>query len=402
MVEESDLVDVGHDTDAEAHGVRPPVRGEISAGLSAPRSTLVNVRSGRLVSLDAFRGLTIAAMVLVNNPGTWAAVHPPLRHAAWHGWTATDLVFPFFLFIVGVAIPLSLEQRAPAPALVRVLRRASVIFVLGLVLNGAAGGDWAAIRIPGVLQRIAVCYLAGAVLFLLTGWRAQAAVAVALLLGYWGAMTLVPVPGYGAGDLGPQGNLAAWIDRAVLGPHLWRASPGYDPEGILSTAPAVATVLFGVLTGQWIRTGRAPRTLALGMLLTGALAVAAGAEWGHWFPVNKTLWTSSYAVLTGGLALLTFAACYWAVDVCGWRRWARPFVVLGVNALALYFLSSLAALALARVPAGGPSLQALVFERLFAPWATPVNASLAYAAAYLLVWWGPMWLLDRAGIRLRA
>jgi predicted acyltransferase len=362
----------------------------------------MSVASARFASVDALRGLTVAAMLLVNTPGDWSHVCAPLLHAEWHGVTPTDLVFPFFLFIVGVAIPLSLEHRAPAPALVRVLRRASVIFVLGLVLNGAAGADWATIRIPGVLQRIAVCYLAGAVLFLVTGWRAQVAVAVALLLGYWGAMTLVPVPGYGAGDLGPEGNLAAWIDRAVLGPHLWRASPAYDPEGILSTAPAVSTVLFGVLTGQWIRSGRSPRTLALGMVLAGALAVAAGAEWGHWFPVNKTLWTSSYALLTGGLALLTFAACYGAVDVFGWRRWARPFVVFGVNALALYFLSSLAALALARVQAGGASLQTLVFERLFAPWATPVNASLAYAAAYVLVWWGAMWLLDRAGIRLRA
>jgi predicted acyltransferase len=360
------------------------------------------VQGGRLVSLDAFRGLTIAAMVLVNNPGTWAAVHPPLRHADWHGWTPTDLVFPFFLFIVGVAIPLSLEHRAPGPALLRVLRRAAVIFALGLVLGGFPAFDWSSLRIPGVLQRIAVCYLVAAVLFVATGWRTRAVVAAALLLGYWGAMTLIPVPGHGAGDLGREGNLAAWIDRAVLGPHLWRATRVYDPEGILSTVPAVATVLVGVLAGEWVRSRRPPRTVTMGLLLAGALAVAVGAEWGNWFPVNKALWTSSYAVLTGGLALLAFAACYWAIEVCGWRAWARPLVVFGVNALALYFLSSLAALSLALVRVGDASLQARLFERLFAPWAAPVNASLAYAVAYVLVWWVVMAVLYRLGLRLRA
>src|SRR5256886_795904 len=198
----------------------------------------------RLRSLDAFRGLTIAAMVLVNNPGTWMAVYAPLKHARWHGLTPTDVIFPFFLFIVGVAIPLS------QPGAGRVLRRAAVIFALGIVLNGLPGFDWATIRIPGVLQRIAVCYLVAAVLFLTTGWRTQAIVTAALLLGYWGAMTLVPVPGYGRGNLGPEGNLAAWLDRALLGPHIWRAARGYDPEGILSTVPAAAPTPLRLLTGR--------------------------------------------------------------------------------------------------------------------------------------------------------
>jgi predicted acyltransferase len=372
------------------------------SGLSAARSTLVNVVSGRLVSLDAFRGLTIAAMVLVNNPGTWTAVYPPLRHAAWHGLTPTDVVFPFFLFIVGVAIPPSLEHLPVPTALLRVVRRALVIFALGLVLNAFPGFEWSTVRIPGVLQRIAICYLIAAALFLATGWRTQVAVAAALLLGYWAAMTLIPVPGFGPGHLTPEGNLAAWVDRAVLGPHVWRASRVYDPEGILSTAPALATVLMGVLAGQWVRGRRAPRTITIGMVLVGALALALGAEWGHWFPVNKALWTSSYALLTGGMALLVFAGCYWAVEVCGWQRWATPLVVFGVNALALYFLSSLAAIQLALTRIGAHSLQQAIFERLFSPWASAVNASLAYAVAYVLVWWAAMWLLYRLGIRLRA
>jgi predicted acyltransferase len=354
------------------------------------------------VPLDAFRGLTMAGMVLVNNPGTWTAVYAPLRHAAWHGLTPTDVVFPFFLFIVGVAIPPSLDGQPKLTAFARVLRRAVVIFALGVVLNGFPDFDWATIRIPGVLQRIAVCYVVAAVLFLTTSWRVQAVVATTLLLSYWAAMTWVPVPGFGAGDLGPEGNLAAWVDRTVLGPHIWRAARVYDPEGILSTVPAVATVLFGVLAGQWVHSARTPRTKLTGLILAGALGLALGVEWGNWFPFNKALWTSSYAVLTVGLALLIFAACYWAIEICGWRRWATPFVVFGVNALALYFLSSLAAHAMTRIRIDDTRLQRLVFERVFAPWASPVNASLAYAVAYVLVWWGAIWLLYRAGIRLRA
>src|SRR2546423_3420677 len=217
----------------------------------------------RLRSLDAFRGLTIAAMVLVNNPGTWMAVYAPLTHARWHGLTPTDVIFPFFLFIVGVAIPLS------RPTVGRVLRRAAIIFALGLVLNGLPRFDWATIRIPGVLQRIAVCYLVAALLFLTTSWRRQAITTAALLLGYWAAMMLVPVPGHGRGDLGPEGNLAAWIDRALLGPHVLRLTRVYDPEGILSTLPAVATTLLGVLTGRWLKSDRAPLVITAGMVLAG-------------------------------------------------------------------------------------------------------------------------------------
>src|SRR5881296_319828 len=350
----------------------------------------------RLRSLDAFRGLTIAAMVLVNNPGTWAAVYAPLTHARWHGLTPTDVIFPFFLFIVGVAIPLS------RPTVGRVLRRAAIIFALGLVLNGLPRFDWATIRIPGVLQRIAVCYLVAALLFLTTGWRTQAIVTAALLLGYWGAMTLVPVPGHGAGDLGPEGNLAAWLDRAVLGPHVLRLTRVYDPEGILSTVPAVATTLLGVLTGQWLTNARARSVTVVGMVLAGAVACLVGVVWGLVFPVNKALWTSSYAMLTAGLALLVFAACYAAIELRGWRRWAAPFVVLGVNALLLFFLSTLVARVLTLIEVGGATLQQTIFVRAFAPWAAPVNASLAYAVAYLLAWWAVMWLLYRARVRLRA
>jgi predicted acyltransferase len=368
----------------------------------------------RLLSLDALRGITVAAMVLVNNPGTWRAVYPPLRHADWHGWTPTDLVFPFFLFIVGVSIPLSLSRRAgegrERPVLARVLRRSAVIFLLGIVLNGFPWFDWATLRIPGVLQRIALCYLAAALIYLATGWRGQAWAAAGLLLGYWALMTLVPVPGYGAGDLGKAGSLAAYIDRTLLGSaHLWQQAKVYDPEGLLSTLPAIATTLLGVLAGGWVAAGRSPKAVAAGLAVAGLAAAVLGAGWGLWFPINKALWTSSYALFTAGLAAVTLSGCYWLVEARGFRRWAWPFAWFGVNALALFFLSTLAAkvLLLVRVGPEATRLHAWLFERLFATWAASLNASLAsvslaWALAYVLIWWGAMWLMFRLGLRLRA
>ncbi|HKZ05426.1 MAG TPA: DUF5009 domain-containing protein [Methylomirabilota bacterium] len=363
--------------------------------------------AGRLLSLDVFRGLTVAGMVLVNNPGTWSAIYPPLRHADWHGCTPTDLIFPFFLFIVGVAIPFSLHSRAATgreAALARIFRRAALIFTLGLLLHAIPWFQWDTLRIPGVLQRIALCYLVAALVYLAAGPRGQAIWAGALLLAYWGAMTLVPVPGHGAGDLGKEWNLAAYLDRALLGPqHLWRVSKVYDPEGLLSTVPAVATTLLGVLTGGWLRSGRAPALLWRGMAVAGVIFLAIGWLWGLAFPLNKPLWTSSYVLYTGGWALLVLAACYWLIEARGRAGWAAPFVVFGVNALALYFLSTLMAKLMVIIKVGEPprALQAWLYSHVFAPWAAPVNASLAYALAYLALWWALMWALHRAGVRIR-
>ncbi len=359
-----------------------------------------------------FRGLTVAAMVLVNNPGTWRHVYAPLRHADWHGWTPTDLVFPFFLFIVGVAVPFALGPRLARGeprdrvALLAV-RRAAVIFALGLLLHALPFFPLSTLRIPGVLQRIAVCYLAAALAFVWTGWRGQAAIGAAALLGYWAALELVPVPGFGPGDLGKEGNLAAWIDRTVLGPHIWRVGRVYDPEGILSTVPAIATALIGVLAGHWLRAARpAPRLLG-GLAGAGAALVGLGLAWGTVLPINKPLWTSSYALFTAGAALLALAACYWVIDVRGWRAWTPPFAALGVNALAVFFLSTLLArlLVLVQVPtADGRTrpLQPVLFEALFLPWAPPIVASLAWAVANVALWTALAWPLFRRGIRLRA
>ena len=357
--------------------------------------------------MDALRGLTVAAMVLVNNPGTWRTIYPPLRHAAWHGWTPTDVIFPFFVFIVGVAIPLALGPRLErgdrAAVMLKVLRRSIVIFGLGIILNGFPSYAWSTLRIPGVLQRIALCYLVAALIYLLTSTRAQLVITTALLFGYWLVMTTVPVPGYGSGDLSPAGNLAAYIDRALLGPHIWQYAKVYDPEGILSTVPAAATALLGVLTGTWLRSGRDSDVIAARLAVTGVVGIVVGQLWGLWFPINKSLWTSSYVVFTAGLALIVLAACYWLIEVRAHRRWAIPFVVLGVNALVLFFLSTLVArlLSIIRVGPERHSLQMVLFDRVFAPLASPVNASLAYAAAYVAVWWAIMWMLYRWNIRLR-
>jgi len=342
----------------------------------------------RLLSVDALRGLTVAAMVLVNNPGTWSAMYAPLRHAAWHEWTPTDMVFPFFLFVVGVSIALALDpalERGAGGLPLRVLRRAAVIFALGLLLHALPFFALADLRIAGVLQRIAVCYLLAALLVLATGgargWPAQAVAVVVLLVGYWLLMTRVAAPGHAAGDLSPEGNL--------------------------SSLPASATTLMGVLAGHWLRAGhgsdRPAARIAGGLAVGGVVAAALGWLWGLSFPVNKALWTSSYALLMAGLAAVALAACHWAIEARGRRGWAAPFAVLGVHALTLFFLSSVVAklLFIVRVGAGGPRLQSWLFAHLFAPWASAVNASLAYALAYVLLWWALMWALDRSGLRLR-
>jgi len=367
------------------------------------------VADRRILSIDVFRGLTAAGMVLVNNPGTWGAVYAPLRHADWHGWTPTDLIFPFFLFILGVAIPLALGRRlrdeGRAGIVLRILRRAAIIFALGLVLHAVSNFDAATIRLPGVLQRIAACYLVAALLFVFTTWRTQAAGAGVALLGYWALLTLVPVPGFGAGDLGKEGNLAAWLDRALLGPHIWRLGPVYDPEGILSTLPAIATTLFGVLTGHVVKAAPSTGAAVKGLAWSGAAGVAIGLAWAQVFPINKALWTSSYAVFTAGAALLVLAACAWIIEVKGWTWWTRPFVVFGVNALAVFFLSTLLAIVLTRVhvmDGAGHSrvLQAVLYERFFSPWLWPAAASLAWALGNLLLWLLVMWALYRKGIRV--
>jgi predicted acyltransferase len=363
-------------------------------------------------------------MLLVNTPGSWSAIYPPLRHAEWHGWTPTDLIFPFFLFIVGITTYISMQARRargdPEGRLVRqILKRGAVIFLLGLLLSGFPFYDPQSgrffpeldtLRIPGVLQRIAVCYVAAALITMRTSLRQQVLVIVALLFGYWFLMTLVPVPGRGMGALlldDRSGNLAAYVDRLLLEGHLWRVSRTWDPEGILSTIPAIGTTMMGVLAGRWLRSPRLLSDRLAAMFAVGAIGAVAGLMWGWSFPINKNLWTSSYALFTAGMACLTLATCMWVVDVHRVTWWTRPFVIFGVNPIAAYVGAGLVARLIyttIRVEYEGAvvPVQTVIYRELFASWLPPMDASLLFAISYVLFWLLIMWLLYRKGVFLKA
>ncbi len=365
-------------------------------------------RASRLVSLDAFRGLTIAGMILVNNPGSWAFVYRPLGHAEWHGWTPTDLIFPYFLFILGVAIPFSFQRRLDDGAhkgdlLRHVALRALVIIGLGLAMRAIPDFDVLEMRWAGVLQRIGLVYFAAAAAYVLLTRRARWVTAGILLLGYWALMSWVPVPGYGPGDLSPDGNLAAHIDRLVMDGHLWQGT--WDPEGFLSTLPAIGTALFGIFTGEWLRSGREPGALSRGMLVAGLLLVPLGLAWGLVFPINKNIWTSSYVVFTAGTALLLLSALHWLIDVKGKRGvWERWMVVYGMNSIAVYVASGMLTKTMVRIRVGGvdgTSLYNWIFENVFRSWAGDFNGSLAFALSYVAFWLAMMWVLHARRIYIK-
>ncbi len=369
----------------------------------------------RSVALDVFRGLTIAFMVLVNNPG--AASYPPLRHADWHGWTPTDLVFPFFVFIVGAAIPYSLSARARKGGgrgafALRLVRRAAILFALGLLLAGFPRFDFSTIRIPGVLQRIALSWLLATLVCARAGPRAQLAVAGVLLVMHTVLLTLVPVPGVGPPSLGKETNLGAWLDRQLLGGHLWKQSKTWDPEGLLGTLTAVATALLGAGAGAGLATRRSSGPfrradiLASGGALLLLLSIPAAAV----IPVNKPLWTASYVLLSGGFAALLLALLSLICDGPRPRplRLALvPFVALGRNAILVFVLSGLLAktLSLITVPGAGGrqiSLRASIYRSTFAPlFASPEPASLLFALAHVFLFTVLAILLHRFRVYLR-
>jgi predicted acyltransferase len=349
-------------------------------------------------------------MIVVNTPGTWTHVYPPLLHAEWHGWTPTDTIFPFFLFIVGVSMAISFERRRSQGAtrrelLLHAVTRGLIIFGIGLALNALSYFLFHRqhLRIPGVLQRIGLVYLVASVIFLLLGRRGAIATAAALLLGYWALMMLVPVPGYGTGRLDVEGNLAAYVDRAVLGAHTWK--PGWDPEGPLSTIPAVATALLGALAGGWL-ISIPMRYRVIGLSVGGLVAVAAGALWGRVFPINKNLWTSSYSLLMSGLAAIALALCLWILDVKGWKGWARPFEWLGRNPIAAFVASTLVTILMLAVKLRGPdgkerSLYATIYRNVFDHFADPRLGSLLFSLGYLAIWVAVFGLAYRRKIFLK-
>lgn len=357
------------------------------------------MRTGeRLLSLDVFRGITIASMILVNNPGSWNHVYPPLLHAEWHGWTPTDLIFPFFLFIVGVAMSFAFASRGNPPQLRKVLVRSLILFGLGAFMAAYPRFDLAHLRIPGVLQRIAVCYLAVSLLVLHASRRAVYWTLALLLLGYFLLL---------GSDLTVEGNLAARVDRFLLGGHLWKAT--WDPEGLLSTFPAIATTILGYLAGERLRPNgpnendESGHEVAANLFVAGWALILGGLIWSIWFPINKSLWTSSYVLFTAGAALQFLAFLYWVVDVKKWRGWTYPALVFGRNAIAVFVLSGLVAKSLIlykveRAEGSPASLYQLLYENAFASWAGPLRGSLLFALATVLFWWLVMLPLYRRRI----
>ncbi|MDZ5649229.1 acyltransferase family protein [Nitrospirillum sp. BR 11828] len=388
----------------------------------------------RLLSLDVFRGLTVALMLLVNDPGTWSDIYWPLRHAKWHGWTPTDLVFPFFLFMVGITTHLSLTRRraqgeGDGVLVRRILRRGLILFGLGLFIAWFPGyavsghgplahralAQLLSWRIPGVLQRIALCHVAAGLLCLRLGVRGQGALVVVLLLGYWAVMTGVPVPGTGATGLAalahPGATVAAAVDRALfdwgpLGNHLWAAAHTWDPEGALSTLPAIATALLGVQASRWLARPLPLPTRIRGLIVAGVAGVLLGEVWDLLFPINKNLWTSSFVALTAGMACLCLAALLWVVEVRGWRHWTRPALVFGLNPILAYVGSELLAIVIGGVITLPwdhriAPLQDVIYEAVFYPLLPEKAASLAYAILFVALWWALLEALYRRRIFLK-
>ncbi|HUP62285.1 MAG TPA: heparan-alpha-glucosaminide N-acetyltransferase domain-containing protein [Thermoanaerobaculia bacterium] len=338
----------------------------------------------RLQSLDVFRGATVAAMLLVNNPGTWSAIYAPLRHAEWHGWTPTDLIFPFFLFIVGITTALAPKEPKA------ILRRGALIVLFGLLLNAFPYFRLDTLRWSGVLQRIGIVYIVAALIARYVSRRVMAILVAVILLGYWAILAQGPLEP-------PDATVAARIDRAVLGPdHIWKSAKTWDPEGPLSTIPAVATALIGILVTPLVRA----RNLAR-LLLAGAAMLAGGLLWHRAFPINKNLWTSSYVVFTAGFACVILAACIWIIDVRGWRGWTKPFVVYGMNPLIAFLGSGAMARLFGIIKVDGVTLHAKIYRALFKPYFEPHFASLLYALTFVGVWLAILWVLYRRNLILK-
>ena len=360
-------------------------------------ATITTEKPARLLSLDVFRGATIAAMILVNDPGDWGHIYAPLEHSKWNGCTPTDLVFPFFLFMVGVSVVYAMEsKKAVMPhgkLILTALRRTVILiaipWITQLILH--PDGGLAHLRLPGVLPRIALVYFICTILYLKTSQKTRDWIFAGALIGYFIIMTFIPVPGVGHANLEPETNMGAWIDRLVFTTnHLWRESHTWDPEGLLGTLPAVATGLFGIRVGSWLKRKDRDENVKVSWMFTyGVTAVITGLIWDLFFPINKALWTSSFVLYTGGLATIGLALSYWLIDVQGYKKFTYPFVVFGTNAITAYVLSGFIPHYMGMIKIGGSS----IYQTFFAPYFSPINASLASAIFTVIILWLVMWIL---------
>lgn len=412
----------------------------------------------RLTSLDVFRGFTVMMMTIVNNPGDWGAIYPPLEHAKWNGCTPTDLVFPFFIFIMGAAIPFAMPNKIyDQTTFNKIIVRSVRIFCLGLFLNyfsqitffGLEGialliarllvtfgvayallGNFSPkvktilafltlalllilafskieayqeVRIPGVLQRIGIVYFFTALLYLKTNLKTQIFVAFAILLIYWGLMTLVPIPGIGASNLNEATNLASYIDSVFLKNHMWIHTKTWDPEGILSTLPAIASGILGMLIGQLLNKSLRKTEILKQMITIGLILVVLGLLWNLVFPLNKSLWSSSYVLYTAGLATLSLSALYYIIDIADYKKWTKFFLIWGVNPMIVFFFSGIIPRALAMITVANPEItgeqlgvQSYFYNYGITPlFQNPMDASLAFAIIYVIIWSIILWILDR-------
>ncbi|MGA3223233.1 MAG: heparan-alpha-glucosaminide N-acetyltransferase domain-containing protein [Acidobacteriaceae bacterium] len=378
---------------------------------TAPQTTPMR----RLVSLDVVRGITIAFMILVNNGGSGKYSYSQLEHSAWNGWTLTDLVFPSFLFIAGISIVFSNESRmargeSKAALRLHVIKRSLILFLLGLVVNGFPLFNLGTLRIYGVLQRIAICFLFASLLYL---WNSRAWIAattaVVALLGYWILMRWVPIPGIGVPTHGvplldPNNNWVAYVDRKIFPGRLYEGTR--DPEGLISNIPAMGTILFGVLTGIWLRRPKSLSSKAAGLLAASVSGLLLGSLWNVWFPINKRLWTSSYVLFAAGCTLLLLAICFYAVEIREWTRgWTFPWLVFGSNAITAYVFSELLAAALSTIGVRDGArtivLQQYIYQHWFFPVVNPSFGSLLYAIAFVLVCFLPVVWLYRKKIFIK-
>ncbi|MCV9932583.1 DUF5009 domain-containing protein [Flavobacterium sp. LS1R47] len=409
----------------------------------------------RLISLDVFRGFTILLMTIVNNPGSWASIYPPLEHAEWHGCTPTDLVFPFFVFIMGTAIPFAMPTKHFDLGIFnKILVRSLRIFCLGLYLAyfsriqlfGLEGipllllrlaitfgvayallgnftlkiktylvlGIFAIllflayskieayqdVRIPGVLQRIGIVYFFASLLYLKTNLKTQLLIVASILLGYWILMAFVPVPGFGAPNFEKGTNLAAWLDNLLLNGHLWSYSKTWDPEGVLSTLPAIGTGILGMFIGQILNLQIPKIEIVKKLAITGIILIITGLLWDIIFPINKSLWSSSYVLYTAGIATICLTLLYYIIDVANYKKWTKLFLIWGVNPMIVFFFSGIIPRVLSSIKVQNPeiateeiNLQTLIYKFEIVPcFENPLNSSLAYAISYAIFWSLILWV----------
>ncbi len=362
------------------------------------------IKPERIVAVDFLRGLTVAGMILVNNPGSWAYIYSPLQHSAWNGCSPTDLVFPFFLFIVGISISYSLSVAKASTGsqkevIFKIIKRSVILFLLGLLLNFIPDFDFSTVRIPGVLQRIALVFLFSALLFLKTSVRTQLIISFSLLILYWLLMTLIAVPGIGPANLEPGTNLSAWLDYLLLKNHLWNYSKTWDPEGILSTVPAIVSGLLGVLAGTWLKSEANNKDKVIRLFVAGNSILLLALAWDMVFPINKSLWTSSFVLYTSGIALNGLAICYWLIDIQEYKKFTKPFIAFGSNAIAAYMLSEIIGKVIySIVELNGKriAIKEIIFQFLSVDGMNPQFLSFVLALVWVTLIWIPInWMYKK-------